>query len=255
MTISETLYTARFRAPDTIARATNQTIECPTYRLGAVATPTSGTVSVYRADQTVVVNAAAVSIAPGSWAKYTISGGVTSPLQLEEGWLIEWTLTMPDMLPHVFRQDAALVRRELAPVVTDADLIRRHSDLPQLLATGVTTFQDYLDEAWATIMLRVIANGRRPYLVISPSAFRDVHLLLTLHFIFLDFQTSAGDGSRWQALADYYRAAYTEAYGQLSFVYDESDTNKVDPTHRKSGSSQVWLNGRGSGNFYGLRGY
>jgi hypothetical protein len=89
----------------------------------------------------------------------------------------------------------------------------------------------------------------------SPSALRDVHLLLTLHFVFLDFQTSAGDGSRWQALADYYRAAYTEAYGQLSFVYDESDTNKVDATKRKSGSSQVWLNGRGGGPVLGPRWY
>jgi len=187
MTISETLYTARFRAPDTIARGKNQTIECPTFRLGVIATPTSGTVSVFKADQTAIVSAAVVTIAPASYATFTILAGVTTSLQLEEGYLIEWTLVMPDGLPHTFRQDAALVRRELSPVVTDADLIRRHSDLPQLLATGATTFQDYLDEAWATIMLRVIANGRRPYLVISPSAFRDVHLLLTLPFIFLDF--------------------------------------------------------------------
>ena len=250
MTISETLYTARFRAPDTIQRGVNQTIACPTYRLGVVATPASGTVTVYKADQTAVVSTAVVSIAPSSWATYTILAGVTSSLQLEEGWLIEWTLVMPDGLTHIFRQDAALVRRELAPVVTDADLIRRHSDLPQLLAGGATSYQDYLDEAWATIMLRVIGNGRRPYLVMSPSAFRDVHLLLTLHLIFLDFQTSAGDGGRWQALADYYRQAYTEAYGQLSFVYDESDTNKVDATKRKSGASRVWLNGRGGPGFY-----
>ena len=255
MTISETLYTARFRAPDAIQRGVNQTIACPTYRLGVVATPTSGTVSVYKADQTAVVNAAAVTIAPANWATYTITAGTTTSLQLEEGWLIEWTLIMPDGLTHIFRQDAALVRRELAPVVTDADLIRRHSDLPQLLANGSTTYQDYLDEAWATIMLRLIANGRRPYLVMSPSALRDVHLNYTLHLIFLDFQTSAGDGGRWQALADYYRAAYTEAWGQLSFVYDESDTNKVDPTQRKSGSSQVWLNGRGGGAVLGPRWY
>lgn len=247
MTISETLYTGRFRAPETIQRGVDQEIACPTFRLGVIATPTSGTVSVFRADQTAIVSVAAVSIAPASFAVFTILAAATTSLQLEEGWLIEWRLIMPDGLPHIFRQDAALVRRELAPVVTDADLIRRHSDLPQLLSGGVTSYQDYLDEAWATIMLRLIANGRRPYLVMSPSALRDVHLLLTLHLIFMDFQTSAGDGSRWQALADYYRAAYTEAYGQLSFVYDESDTNKVDATRRKSGSSQVWLNGRGHG--------
>lgn len=245
MTISETLYTARFRAPDTIQRGVSQVITCPTYRLGAVATPTAGTVSVYSADQTAVVSAAAVTIPLGGYATYTIVGGVTSPRALEEGWLIEWTLTMPDGAPQVFRQDAALVRRQLSPVVTDADLIRRHSDLPQLLGGGVTSYQDYLDEAWATLMLRTIGQGRRPYLVMSPSAYRDAHLALTLHLIFMDFQTSAGDAGRWQALADYYRQTYTEAWGQLSFVYDEGDENKVDATKRKAGTSQVWLNGRG----------
>ena len=102
-----------------------------------------------------------------------------------------------------------------------------------------------LDEAWATIMLRLIANGRRPYLVMSPSALRDVHLLLTLHLIFLDFQTSAGDGGRWQALAEHYGRRYTEAWGQLRFTYDEADENKVDPSSKKAATSQVWTNGRG----------
>lgn len=251
MTISETLYTARFRAPDMIQRGVVQVITCPTFRLGVVQTPTSGTVSVFRADQTAVVSAQPVTIPPGGVATFSIGSGSTSSLALEEGWLIEWSLLMPDGVVHVFRQDAALVRRELSPVVTDADLIRRHSDLPQLLPSGVASYQDPLDEAWATIMLRLIAQGRRPYLVMSPSALRDVHLMLTLHIIFMDFQTSAGDSSRWQALADYYRAAYAEAYGQLSFVYDESDTNKVDASARKAGVSQVWLNGRGQRGYFG----
>jgi hypothetical protein len=99
-----------------------------------------------------------------------------------------------------------------------------------------------------------VAQGRRPYLIIQPSALRDAHLALTLQLIFLDFQTSAGEGGRWQALAEHYGRAYTEAWGQLRFNYDESDENKVNPNTKKSGTSTVWLNGRGGyprfGGFY-----
>jgi hypothetical protein len=130
-------------------------------------------------------------------------------------------------------------------VVTDADLLRRHSDLTALLAAGTTSYQDYLDEAWATICTRLAAQGRRPYLVIQPSAMRDVHIALTLQLIFTDFQTSAGDGGRWQALAEHYQRGYTDAWNQLRFSYDEADENKVDANSKKSGTSTVWLNGRG----------
>jgi hypothetical protein len=154
----------------------------------------------------------------------------------------------------VFRNDGALVRRTLYPVITDADLFQRHSDLPALLATGTTSYQSYLDEAWGTLTNRITAQGRRPYLIIQPSALRDAHLALTLQLIFLDFQTSAGEGGRWQALAEHYGRAYTEAWGQLRFNYDESDENKVNPNTKKSGTSTVWLNGRGGyprfGGFY-----
>ena len=47
---------------------------------------------------------------------------------------------------------------------------------------------------------------------------------------------------------------YTETWGQLRFSYDESDENKINPNTKKSGTSTVWLNGRGGyprfGGFY-----
>jgi len=244
MSISETLYTARFRSGEEIERGRNQVLTCPIYRAGALVAPLSGTVSIYKADQTALINAAPVTIT-GSVASYALAGAATTSLQLEDGWLVEWTLQMSLTVQNVFRNDAVLCRRTLYPVVTDADLLRRHSDLNQLLAAGTTSYQDYLDEAWATIVNRITSNGRRPFLVIQPSALRDAHLCLTLQLIFLDFQTSAGDGGRWQALAEHYGRAYTEAWAQLRFTYDESDENKVDTSTKKSAASQVWTNGRG----------
>ena len=241
MSLAETVYTARFRSTETIERGRTQTISCPTSRAGATATPTSGTVTISRPDGTVLVTGA---VTVSGIATFSVTGATTTAEALGEGWLIEWALVMPDGITHTFRQDAALCRRTLYPVISQDDLTQRHSDLPSLLGAAAS-YQPYIDEAFFTICTRLIGAGRRPYLVIQPSALRECHLMLALHLVFIDYSTSAGDGGRWQALADYYRAAYTEAWGQMSFNYDESDTNKVDPTQRKSGSSQVWLNGRG----------
>jgi len=253
MSISETLFSARFRSSETIERGRNQELTCPIYRAGVLVAPTSGTLSIYKADGTAVINAAAVTIT-ASVATYALAGSATTSLALEEGWLLEWNLVMSATVTNVYRNDGALVRRTLWPVVTDADLFQRHSDLPALLASGTTSYQSYLDEAWATITNRLIAQGRRPYLIIQPSALRDCHLALTMQIIFTDYQTSAGDGGRWQALAEHYQRMYTEAWGQLRFSYDEADDNRVNPNTKKSGTSTVWLNGRGGyprfGGFY-----
>ena len=247
MSLAETVYAARFRTSETIERGRQQTLTCPTQRAGATATPTSGTITIYRPDQTTLVTAA-VTVPGGGIATYTLLAGATTSEQLGEGWLVEWALVMPDAVTHTFRNDAAVVRRSLYPVIADADLTMRHSDLPSLLASGTTSYQAYLDESFATLQGRLISQGRRPYLIIQPSALRESHIALCLHMIFLDFSSSAGDG-RWQALAEHYLRAYTEAWAQLKVTYDETDENRVDPTSKKGATSTVWLNGRGGPSF------
>ena len=243
MSAADTLYSAQFRSPELLERGRDNAITCPVYRLGALVAPTSGTVSVYRADQTAVVNAQAVTIS-GSIARYTVPSASLASLQYEEGWLVEWSLAMPDGVTHTFRRDGALVRRRLYPVVSDADLLRRHSDLTQLRAPSVSSYQDYIDEAWAVIENRLITTGKRPWLVMSASAFRDAHMALTLHLVWLDYATSAGDSSRYQQLADHYGRGYEEAWSRLTFAYDETDENKVSE-RRTGGAPTLWLCGRG----------
>jgi hypothetical protein len=241
MSLAETVYTARFRSTETLERGRTQTITCPTSRAGATATPTSGTVTIYRPDATTLVTGA-VTVA--SIATFSLTGATTTAEALGEGFLIEWVLVMPDTVTHTFRQDAAVCRRTLYGVVSQDDLTQRHSDLPALLGASAS-YQPYIDEAFFTICNRLIGAGRRPYLVIQPSALRECHLMLALHLVFIDYSTSAGDGGRWQALAAHYLMGYEQAYGQLRFSYDEADDNRIDPTKKKSASSQIWTNGRG----------
>jgi hypothetical protein len=243
MSLAEVVYSARFRSTETIERGRTQVLSCPTMRAGATATPSIGTFTLYRPDRTQLVAPSAVTIA-GGIATFSLAGGVTTAEILSEGYLVEWALTMPDGIVHTFRNDAAVCRRTLYPVISDTDLLQRHSDLTALLG-GASSYQSYIDEAFFTIANRLIAQGRRPCLVIQPSALREAHLMLTLHLIFLDFQTSAGDSGRWQALASYYGTAYEAAWGQIRFVYDEADENVVDVTKKKSATSVVWTGGRG----------
>jgi hypothetical protein len=253
MSSSDTEYAPRFSIPEFIERGRDNKITAPVYRNGTLVAPVSGTVSVYKADQTAVVNAAVVTIA-GSVASYTIPAVSIGSLVLEDGWLVEWTLTMPDGVAHVFRRDGALVRRRLYPVIADIDLLRRHRDLGQLREAGVTSYQDYLDEAFCMIENRLIGGGKRPYLVMSPAAFREAHVCLSLHLIWNDYATSAGDTSRYQQLADSYGQAYENAWQQLTFHYDVTDENVVNVDRRNSGSPTLWLNSTGGQYPLGYRG-
>ena len=190
MSSDDVLYSARFMYSTLIERGRDNLIKCAAYRDGALAAPASGTVTVYDGSGGSVVSAA-VSIT-ASVAGYTVTDATTASLSLDDDWRVEWALLMPDGVVHTFRNDAALVRRALYPVVTDADLYRRVSSLDPSGNTplsSISTFQSSIDEAWTAIQHRLSQAGNRPNLVISPSALREAHLLLVLTMIFEDFST------------------------------------------------------------------
>ena len=246
MSSTDTNYTARFEIPDLIERGRDNLLRCRVYRSGALVAPTSGAVSVYDGSGSAVVTAAAVSVS-GDVAEYSLTNATTTCMDLEEGWRVSWALAMPDGVTHTFRNDGALVRRRLYPVVTDADLFRLHPDLDPgnsaALVPAGTDYQIHLDEAWIDIQLRLINQGNRPNLVMSPSSFRALHLSSTLELVFRHFATTAGDG-KWAALAETFAGKASRAWDALNFLYDSDDDGEADSLRRRSGRASVWLNGR-----------
>ena len=97
---------------------------------------------------------------------------------------------------------------------------------------------------------RLISGGKRPFLVMSPAAFREAHVCLTLHLVWQDYATSAGDTSRYQQLADSYGQSYENAWQQLTFHYDETDENVVNVDRRNAGSPTLWLNSGSGGDLW-----
>ena len=245
----DTIYSARFVVPERIERGRDNLLKCPVYRDGALVAPASGTVSIWNASGTAIVSAAAVTIT-ANVATYTILDATTTALPVEDGWRFEWALTFASPAEvHTFRQDGALVRRRLYPVVTDADLVRLHSDL---LATSTDAIvpsgwdaQDYIDETWADIDGKLVAAGNFPNLIMSPSALRSSHLYMTLAAIFRDLSTSAGAEGKYANLAEHYDSRAADAWGRLSFRYDADDDGQADGAGRKAASPSVWLSGRG----------
>jgi hypothetical protein len=240
---SGTLYTARLVGPEIIEAGRDNAITCPVYRDGALVAPTQAgsTISVWNATGTKIVDGAAVTVA-SSVASYTVTSATLSGQTKADGWRIEWALLISGTV-YTFRRDAVLVYRQLYPVVTDADLLRLHTDLARRMPSTESSYQDYLDEAWATLEGRLVATGKRPWLVLAPSALREVHLYSTLARIFRDFAQGGPGTAEWELALDYDRRQEA-AWSQLTFPQASQEGTPEDARRRRAGMSSLWLAGR-----------
>ena len=242
---ARTEYQPRFWQPAYLERDRPTPLEIEVYAAGALSAPTSGTISIYNASNTAVVSAAAVTIA-SSKATYTLAAATVAASAYGMGWRVEWSLVMADTLTYLFRQDGALVRVRLYPVISDADLLARHSDLNSYRPSASTSWEAWILEAWRTIVGRLEEMGRRPYLVISPESLRAVHQASTLAIICRDLSGAGDPTNRWTALAEHYESEAQAAWGRLAMIYDETDTG-VGSATRRQGISSVWLTSRAAG--------
>lgn len=234
---------ARLPLPDLIERGTATTLRCPVYLDGELAVPSSAHVQVLDRGGQVVAGGAA-SVVDGV-AEYTVPGPTLASHELAEGWQVVWTLTV-DGEVHRVRNEAALVRYRLHPVISDADLYERvpalspHAPRP---ITDRTTYQTERDAAWVQIQRRLISQGRRPWLVLSPGALAEAHLTLTLALILegLSVRTAEAISDR----AAEYRRQYQDAWRQLSFVYDEPGGGLASAQNaRRTPRAPIFLAGR-----------
>lgn len=240
---ADTRYTARFLGPVVIQRGQEQLLSCPVYLSGALVAPSSGTVTIYDASGAAVVSAVGITVA-SSIATYTLPAATTTALLPEEGWRVEWTLTISSVV-HSFRSDAVLVHRRLYPVITDLDLTGLHPDLSSRLPTGVTSWQGAIDAAWGEIEGRLLEGGVRPWLILSPSALRRSHLALTLSRIFTGLTQGAPETAEAR-LAEQYRQEYSSAWTALTFPQADPTTGADgSPGRRRSARPTTWLGGRG----------
>lgn len=238
MALTSTL-TARFEGVDDILQGQPTTLRCPVYDAGFLVEPDSGTVTVFDANRTKVVDAQAVTI-----TETVATYAVTSSADAEAGWQVEWTLVI-DGSTHIFKNEAALVLQLLYPVLTDQDLFRR---APALNPAAPDTFwsdqtsnlESWRDEAWTEIKDRLVEQGVRPALTLSPTSFRRAHRSLTLALIFEYLGASLGDDEH-RLTGEKHRADFESAWADLRFISDADEDGEPDGTERESAQPTTWL--------------
>jgi len=239
--------TARFQMPDLLERGMDNTFTLDAWYQGALITDaaTTGTFTLFDPSGVAKIGPSAfavVSLKPS----ITVLDASSSAFDYDDGWTCEWDITLTTGENYIFRNEAAVVRRKLYPVVNDQDLYRRASSLNPAGSNPITTvsnYQDYLTEAWVTIQLRLWSSGDRPNLVLSPASLRDVHLFLSLSLIFRDLSTRLNEA--YLEHADRYYDNFSAAWATLKFRYDSGDEDGVANSDlRRGATSSVWLCGR-----------
>jgi hypothetical protein len=230
--MSSTAYQARFAGPTLIEKGRDTVITCPVYLSGALVAPSVVVVSIWTAASAPVVVAASGSVV-GSIATYTVAAATTSGLSYGADWRIEWTLTLSGVA-EVIQTDAALVRNAIRNPVTDLDLYARE---PALNPSGsapihsLSNFQTFLDDAWKTLLNRLLSDGQYPWKMPSAAVVREAMLALTLHRVYQSFTTGLNEA--YGKTAEGYKRDYHEAYRTIRY------TEVIDPDQPSATSQKV----------------
>lgn len=230
--MSSTPYTARFTGPTLIEKGRDTVITCPVYRDGALVVPTLVAVSIWTAAGASVVAAAAGTVS-GSIATYTVAAASTSALAYGADWRVEWSLTL-DSVVEVIQTDAALVRNQIRCPIGDSDLYSREPSLNPNGAAPIhslSTLQPFVDDAWITLMQRLLSDGQYPWKMPSAAVVREAMLCLTLSRVFMAFTTGLNES--YGKSAEAYGKQYHEAYRTIRYT-EVSNPDDPSPSGQRS---------------------
>ena len=242
---SDTPYSARVRVTELLERGKAQTTLLEVYRDGSQITPCSATYSILKPDGQYIVENGSTNILGDGTIQYNhTTSQLNAQLTLGEGYVQEFNVTISGEV-FTFRRMAAIVLKRLYPVISDADLEEVYTDLDSLRPSSITSYQQYIDSAWYTILrrLRTVGAGYE-YLVTSPEAFAEAHRHLSLYLIFRDFHSSLGQSNgRYLELAQEHYKLYQDEFHVINFVYDEDHTGKPeDSDKRRAAQPTIYLN-------------
>ncbi len=254
--MSDTPYSARIRTVELLERNKSQVTSIKIYRNNAQIVPTSAKYTLYDPNGDKILDDVSANVDLSGTIAYT-----HSPSQLPitkglgEGYVQEFKPIISGT-EYIFRRMASLVKRKLYPVISDIDLTAVYADLESLRPSTLTSYQNYIDESWYTILRKIRNQGKGfEYLVMSPESFAESHKHLTLYLIFRDFHSSLGQSNgRFLDLAQEHHRLFTFEFDSLNFVYDEShQLTPDDPNKRTAAQPVIYLNR--SGRYYPFKRY
>lgn len=238
-----TRYSFRFpEGPAEVEKGADTTISVLVEYGGSDATISGATLTAYDSEGATVLSAVVATVSGGE-VSYTIPPATTASLTLGSGWRFIWSVTISGVV-YTARNSGALVKYPYQPVIGQSDLERLSRDFADadLLPAGLTSYQQYIDEAASQIRTRLLQQDRRPWLIVDPWALRSAHLYLTAALITEDFITLL-EGSKWESVAERFRARYDQEWDRITFGYDTDQDGEGDSTS-SAAIGTVWVNGR-----------
>jgi hypothetical protein len=229
-------YSARFSSPDFIERAKDQRLTFEVQYEGAIMAVASGTLTLRNESNVAVLDGVAVQVASDGSVYYDLTAAsVPTTEPISQRWLEDWALTFTDGQVHTFRRSAHLIKRRLYPCVTIAELARRHNDIRGLTSQSL---QGYIDDAWDTLILRLIEDGRYPQQVMTPEGLIEAHKALTLSRAYLDMMLGEAGQGKYGDLATFYSNQYEAAWSRIRFTIDANEDNNP-PGDDEIGQSEM----------------
>lgn len=245
MTTAATIYRIHAPIPEFLVREKDNLIEAKIYdEAGNLTGPASGTVTLYNASNTKIVDAAAVTITGDGVVQYTVAAAsLPESESYGDGWRLEWELVFGADPAVMFVRAASLVRSNLFPTVIATDLEARHQNLSRLIATG-NDADNFITAAWEVLLRMLLKAGRMPYLILSPFALHDALVFKSLELIFRDGHTAAGDG-KFAELAEDYQHMFASEWASISFDYDSSQDGQADADEKAGAEAVIFTGGPG----------
>ena len=244
MAIESTPYATDTKTVVLLEREAANLTEITIFRDAAKVHINSGTYTLIKPDGTKLVDAAAVTVA-ANVAQYTHSAAnLDSTQALGEGYVQEWVLNHDGGHPdqnYTYRRMAAVVRRRLYPTVYDGDLTAIYSDLADLRPSTLTSYQQYIDDAWYQMLRRIRQEaGGFEYLIMSSESFFDAHRHFTPYLIWRDFHSSLGQSNgRYMDLAQEHYRLYQDEWKRINFVYDYDHDGKAEDANQRQAKQPV----------------
>lgn len=210
----------RHQGEDLVVRGRDTVLRLSLVQDGAAVVPSAASCQLLTPAGAVVAEPV---VTRGSTSTATVAAADTEGQVLGDGWAVLWTVTA-DGVELQFQHAAALVLRGLAPVITEADLYARNPALDPAAdrpLTEVASLRRAVEQSWLEIQDQLRALGRRPWLILEPSALRSVHLHLALALLFEELATTNVDA--YGASAQHHRRNFDGAWRRLDFQYDSGE--------------------------------
>ena len=232
----------RIRLHEVLERGKAATTTLDVYQDGVQSIPVSGTFTLLDEAGTAVIGPVAAAVAGGGTVSYSIPAiSLPATLAYGDAYLIEWNLTDAAGTVYTFRRPCALAKSRLYPVISDIDLTTHYSDLNSIRPSSLTTWQNYIDEAYIELIHRLRAEGNFEYLIISNQNLRSPHLDYTFYLIWKDMDSSGLGEGRYLQLAELHRKNFESGFKRLKFRYDrDQDGAADDPVGMRAAKAQIF---------------